>query len=39
MVLESVFNIKGVEIRVISAGFFSERACCDFPKKIIINQS
>ena len=39
MVLKSVFNIKGVEIRVISAGVFSEWACCDFPKKIIINQS
>ena len=39
MVLESVFNIKGVEIRVIKAGVFSEWACCDFPKKIIISQS
>ena len=39
MVLESVFNIKGVEISVISAGVFSEWACCDLPKKIIINQS
>ena len=39
MVLESVFNIKGVEIRVTSAGVFSEWPFCDFPEKIIINQS